>query len=386
MTVELHADRMIGQAERETGLSDWGDELFREPFATLVQALNEEADLHPLGAQRAYRRLFDNLCTRLRRVADRKGFPGIPDETIHRPLFVIGLPRAGTTFLHNLLACDPAARAPFTWEIMYPSPPPRESAMNDDPRIAQAEAALEFEGFMDPELQAIHPFSARRPEECNFIWEHSFLSVNFPAFWEVPSYARLLGSTDFRSVYAEHRQTLQHLQHRFRKPRWVLKSPAHMSWLDALFAIYPDALLVQCHRDPARVLGSLSSNLVALRRTFSNRVPQGEFGMLETQARGLKAVAAVRSRPELAERFFDAHYLEVQRDPMSVVRRIYQHFDLAFTSEAEAAMRQWLARDRESHARGPRHSYQLEDCGLDTHRIDAVLGDYMRSCQVQLER
>lgn len=386
MPVELHAQAMIGEAERLTGLSDWGDELFRQPFATVVRALNEEADLHALGAQRAYRRLFDNLCTRLRLVEDRKRWPGIRDETITRPLFVIGLPRAGTTFLHNLLARDPAARAPLTWEIMYPSPPPAESDHSADPRIAQAEEALHFEGFMDPELQAIHPFNARRPEECNFIWEHCFLSVNYPAFWEVPSYARLLGTADFRRVYAEHRQTLQHLQHRFRRPRWVLKSPAHMSWLEALLAIYPDALLVQCHRDPARVLGSLSSNLAALRRTFSNHVPEGEFGMLETQARSLSAVAAVRARPGAAERFFDAHYLEVQRDPMAVVRQIYAHFDLPLTDAAETAMRQWLATDRESHAKGPRHAYQLEHCGLDTRRIDEVLGDYIRDCQVQLER
>ena len=165
MTTSLHVQSMIRSAEQATGLSDWGGELFREPFEVLIRDLNETANLTALGEQRAYRRLFDNLCTRLRLVEDRKRFPGIAAETIRQPIFVTGLPRAGTTFFHNLLAADPVNRSPVTWEIMYPSPPPEEATYNDDPRIAQAQAAMDFEGFMQPQLQAIHPFDALRPEE-----------------------------------------------------------------------------------------------------------------------------------------------------------------------------------------------------------------------------
>lgn len=386
MTPELHAHEMMKQSERLTGLSGWGNDAFRVPFETLIESLNAEARLHELGVRRTYRRLFDNLCTRLRLVEDRKRYPGIASEQVARPLFVIGLPRAGTTFLHNLLSQDPSHRSPMTWEIMYPSPPPEESSYAFDPRIGQAEEAMEFEGFMGAELQSIHPFDARRPEECNFIWEQSFLTVNYMAWWNVPTYTKLLYNSDFRWVYQEHRQVLQHLQHRFRRDRWVLKTPAHMSWLEELFAVYPDAQMVVCHRDPAKVLGSLSSNLVAWRKTFSDLVPPGEFGQLELQASGLKKLAAFRSRAELKGRFFDAHYLDVQRDPMAAVSAIYQHFDMPLKPHNEAVMRRWLQQDRDSHAKGTRHSYKLESYGLDVARIDAVLGEYIRDFGVQVER
>lgn len=386
MCAQLNDSALVAEAERLTGLDDWGSELFRRPFQTLVRALNEEAKLNELGTRRAHRRLLDSLCARLGRLADRKRFPGIAAEPVHQPLFVIGLPRAGTTFLHNLLSVDPAHRAPMTWEIMYPSPPPEEASFERDARIERAQQALAFEGFMEPGLQAIHPFNALRPEECNFLWEHSFLTVNFPAFWDVPSYAKLMQEADFRPVYEEHRQALQHLQHRFRRSRWVLKSPAHMMWLEALNAVYPDALFVQCHRDPAKVLGSLSSNLAALRATFSDHVPAGEFGMLKTQARSLAAVAEFRGRLGCGERFFDAHYLDVQRDPIGVIRRIYRQFGMPLTQASEAAMWRWLREDHDIHAGGPRHAYELETYGLDPARIDTVLGDYIRASRVELER
>jgi hypothetical protein len=187
-------------------------------------------------------------------------------------------------------------------------------------------------------------------------------------------------------VYAEHKQFLQHLQHRFRGDRWVLKSPAHNLWLEELLSVYPDACLIQCHRDPAKVLPSLSSNLVALRQLFSDYVPSGEFGMLEQQAYGMQKIATVRAKPQFKDRFIDAHYLEVQADPMAVVQKIYAHFGLPLPEDTQVAMRAWLSRDRSEHGKGHKHSYQLDDYGLDYDKIDRILGDYIRGSNVQLER
>lgn len=376
----------LRSAEEATGLSDWGGDLFRKPFDVLIDDLNSEAQLNTQGARRAGRRLLDTLCARLRLVEDRKRFPGIAHERIERPIVVIGLPRSGTTFFHNLLSADPANRSPATWEIMFPSPPPDEAAFETDPRIGQAETAMEFAGFMGEELQSIHPFDARRPEECNFIWETSLLSVNYMAWWHVPNYRKLLYSIDFRQVYQEHRQVLQHLQHRRRRDRWVLKTPAHMAWLKDLFAVYPDACLIQCHRDPAKIVPSLSSNLAAWRKTFSDLVPPGDFGMLELQAGGLANVAGFRSQPQYRDRFFDAHYLDVQADPIGVLRRAYAFFGVPFDETREAAIRQWMRQDRDGHSKGARHDYRLDDYGLDYAAIDRVMGDYMRAFGVQLER
>ena len=382
----LEAESLMREAERATGLDDWGDPLFREPLQILTRAIRDEADLHELGERRAHRRLLDGLSARLQLVAARRRDPGIADEPIKRPVFVIGLPRAGTTFLHSLLAKDPAHRSPATWEMRVPSPPPDERTYDTDPRIAETEEVLRFEGFMEPRLQAIHPFAARRAEECNFIWEASMLTVNYGAFWNIPSYGRYLYSTDFRPVYREHRQFLQHLQRGFRRERWVLKSPAHSAWLPELLAIYPDACIVQCHRDPAKVLPSLSSNLVALRKLFSDRVETGDFGMAKLQADSMATISKVRARPEAAGRFFDAHYLDVQVDPLAFVKRIYAFFDIEFTPQAESAMTAWLSADRQDHSKGGQHSYSLEQYGIDLAGIDAAMGGYIREYGIKLER
>lgn len=382
----LSASAMMRAAEATTGLSDWGRDIFRKPYEVLIDDLNTTARLTPLGAERAYRRLFDNLCTRLKITADRKRFPAICAEDVRRPIFVIGLPRAGTTFFHNLLSADPVNRSPLTWEIMYPSPPPEEETYATDPRIAQASEAMAFEGFMEPDLLAIHPFDALRPEECNFFWEYSFLTVNYSAWWDVPNYNALLYSTDFREVYAEEREVLQLLQSRLRRDRWVLKTPAHIAWMEALVDVFPDALFVQCHRDPAKIIPSLSNNLTVWRRTFSNDVKPSDFGMMEHQAEGLRKLAALRARPGMSERFYDAHYLDVQADPIAVLRGCYKKFGIEFSAQREASVRAWMDKDRASHAKGPKHTYALNDFGLDLENIDSVYANYFTDFNVVKER
>jgi len=384
--MHLNADVLMRAAERTSGLADWGRNFFLRPFQTLVESLNSEANLNELGVRRVERRLSDTLFSRLRIIDDRKRYPQIAAERIIAPIFVSGLPRSGTTFLHNLLSQDPVNRSPATWEILYPSPPPREQDHTSDPRIEHAAAAMELEGFMAAGLQAIHPFDACRPEECNFIWEHSFLTPNYMAWWHVPTYTKLLYSTDFRPVYEEEREFLQHLQLRFRRDRWVLKSPAHMTWLGDLLAVFPDACVIQCHRDPAKIVPSLAKNLAVWRKTFSDTVPGGDFGILELQAAGLKRVAEFRALPEFRDRFADAHYLEVQKDPVGEVQRLYRRFGLDLSAQRSQALRIWLEGNRAGHSQGPRHAYSLDEFDLDFARIDAVMGEYIRTCGVQLER
>ena len=301
--IPLDDRQMIADAERATGLSDWGGDDFREPLRVLVAALVGEAQLHEQGARIAQRHLHDVLCGRLKMADDRERFPGIAAEAITKPVFVIGLPRSGTTFLHNLLTQDPHSRSPLTWEIMFPSPPPERETYLDDPRIAQCQAKLLDIGFLDEGLQAIHPFGARRPEECNFIWESTLRTVNYMAWWNVPSYTKMLYAGDMRPVYEAHKRFLQHLQHRHAGERWVLKTPAHMAWLDTLLAVYPDACLVQCHRDPAKIIPSLANNLLQYRKLYSALRPTGSFGMVELQAASLRRVDAIRDLPRYRDPF-----------------------------------------------------------------------------------
>jgi hypothetical protein len=384
MSHPLEAQNLIAEAERQTGLTDWGSDLFREPLDILSRDLVAHADLNALGAERAHRRLLDNLKARLAITEDRKRFPGIADERIEKPVFVSGLPRAGSTFFHNMLAADPVNRSPRTWEIMFPSPPPEEATYERDPRIDACREALEFEGFRSKEIQGIHPFDAERPEECNFLWEMSLLTVNYPAWWNVPNYAAYLYSVDMKPVYEEQRQALQHLQHRFKRDRWVLKTPAHDWWMAELMAVFPDASVVLCHRDPAKVLASLSNNLAANYSLFSDKVPSGSFGMLDRQSQAMQRAAAARDA--YPNQFFDAHYLDVQADPIAVLRRCYDKFGITLDDARESAIRDWMDADREAHARGPRHAYDMESFALDYESVDAAMGGYIRDFNVALER
>jgi hypothetical protein len=270
------------------------------------------------------------------------------------------------------------------WEIMFPSPPPREATYASDPRIEACRAALDFEGFLSPAMQGIHPYGAERPEECNFLWEMSLLTVNYPAWWNVPNYARLLYSIDMRPVYEEQKRALQHLQHRFKRDRWVLKTPAHDWWMRDLVEVFPDAGVVLCHRDPAKVLASLSNNLAVNHGLFSDVTPAGSFGMLERQSQSMRRAAQVRD--DHPDRFFDAHYLDVQADPLRELGRCYARFGVGFTPGRAAAVAAWMAADREAHARGPRHSYAMEAFDLDYASIDSVMGGYIRDFNVRLER
>ena len=189
-----------------------------------------------------------------------------------------------------------------------------------------------------------------------------------------------------RPVYEAHKRFLQHLQHRHAGDRWVLKTPAHMAWLDTLLAVYPDACLIQCHRDPAKIIPSLANNLLQYRKLYSTLRPAGTYGMVELQAHEPAQVDAIRDRPEFSDRFIDAHYADVQADPMAVVRRIYRHFGMPLPAESEAAMRPGSGRDRSDHAAGPQHVYSGEDFGVDHAEIDRHFGDYLGRYNVALER
>lgn len=384
---------MLAAAEAQTGLADWGGEElfeadFRRLFAALVRSLEEEARLHDAGHAGARRRLEELLAARLEFVADRGRWPQIARERIGRPIVVFGLPRAGSTFLHALLAQDPANRSPQTWEMMFPSPPPQRERYGDDsePRIARCDATLRAQGLMSPELLALHPRGARQPEECHYLMELGLLGDNLTAGWRVPGFNKLRGELDGGSAYRVHRMVLQHLQFRCRGERWVLKNPGHLFHLEQLLAVYPDALLVQTHRDPAKVIPSVAALVLAMRRAASDDpLPAEKFalGNLLAFARGLDEAIGFRRRPGMEARFFDVHFTQLVREPLETVRALYRHFGLALGEEAEGRMREWL-RAGAGENRPGRHT--LEQYGLDAEVIDRHFGGYIAHHRVRLER
>ena len=210
------------------------------------------------------------LTTRLQLQREATDHPEILRGEIRRPLVVLGLPRTGTTWLFELLALDPGARAPLSWEVAAPCPAPRLDSFATDPRIAQTQAGIDAMLASVPELATMHPFGATLPAECNAILQLHFASSNFWATYAVPDYIRWLTEAPAAAAMTTHRRVLQQLQWRGPKGRWVLKSPPYLLMLEELLAAYPDACLIQTHREPAKMVASLANMIRALRRA---RVP-----------------------------------------------------------------------------------------------------------------
>ncbi len=365
--LSLDEKMLLGQACKRVGLDDFGDDSFREPLRLLLNSYETEANLNFIGRLCTHHDILRLLGNRLHLVADRRRFPDIAAESIRRPLFITGLPRSGTTFLHALLAQDPANRAPQVWEVMYPSPPPEKGSYDSDPRIAQVQLQLKSIDFLMPDFRAVHLIDARLPQECIAITSHDFRSHVFESMYFMPSYRTWYDGQDKRPAYEFHRRFLQHLQWRCPRKRWVLKAPSHLLALPDLFQVYPDAEIVLTHRDPLKVLPSCASFTEVLRSAFTDHIDKRALGhevMSRWEEGAHLTIECRRGKNGLpGAHFFDVHYAELVSSPLAVVRRLYRHFDLELTERAEKAMSRFVAATPKN--KGGVHRYSLEEFGLN---------------------
>lgn len=382
----LDEHTLLDEAVRRTKLADFGDDRFREGLRVLLASYDADARLSLLGRIAARHDTLRLLETRLRLVEDRKRFPEIAEQCIAAPIFVTGLPRSGTTLLHNLLAQDPANRVAMSWEAMYPSPPPERADYETDARIADAERSFRWFDRLVPGFKLIHAVGARLPQECIEIMSYTFESPRFHATHDVTSYQAWLAGRDPRAAYAFHRRVLQHLQWRCPARRWVLKSPAHLFAFDAIFAVYPDARIIQTHRDPLEVLPSTASLTEVLRKAFSDRIDCRAIGdeVVRRWAEGVEcAMAAREAHGGVRERFFDVRYRDLVADPIATVRRIYAHYGLEWTGRAGSAMERYLAANPQ-HKHGA-HDYTLARFGLVAEDVRRRFRSYSDRFLIELE-
>jgi hypothetical protein len=375
---DLDPDALLARARKATGLTDFGDPSFRPGYLRLLRSLEADARLSAFGRFFARRQIHELLVHRLELTAHRRQHPEIARERIERPIFVIGLPRTGTSLLHGLLACDPAHRAPLSWEVDAPCPPPETASYDTDPRIAAAEKRFEQVRRLAPGFQTVHPIGALLPQECIVITASEFMSLRFEMCFDVAGYQQWLLEQDLRPAYRHHRRFLQHLQARHARDRWVLKSPGHLGAIDALLEVYPDALLIQTHRDPLRVIPSVASLELHMRRVASDRIDPFELGRQQrcVWKRLFEQGMAARERmPERERQFVDIQFRDLAADPIGCVRRIYTHFGLELRSDSEARMRAYLAEHpRDEHGV---HRYSLAQFGLDAGELRR---DFERYC------
>tara|TARA_R110000824_G_scaffold37553_4_gene115474 strand:+ start:1301 stop:2452 length:1152 start_codon:yes stop_codon:yes gene_type:complete len=370
----LDARQLIADARRATGLQDLGAPEYEEALSRLCASV-QNGDADALAQQIAVQ-----LQRRLRLYADRKQYPEIANQKITAPVFVVGFPRSGTTILHALLASDPRARSPLSWELEAPSPPPRAETAQSDRRIAEMRAKIEQ---LPATFRAMHAVGEMLPDEDNSIMQMAFRSLNFAAPRELPGYVDWLLDCDMAPAFQLHHHMLQHLQAFHQRDWWVLKAPPHLFALDALFATYPDARIIFTHRDPASIMPSNSSLIAFLHEMHGNPVDRAELGRAEC-AKWHKAMdRAMQFRtqhPELADRFFDLQYQGFISDQMAEIGKVYAWLDIDLPAAPRDAMAVFLADSRQG--KHGKHQYSLEQYGMTASGIREQFADYMAAYQV----
>ena len=375
---------MLAKATRQTGLIDFGDAAFREPLEILLRSLREEARLNAQGVVMLERTVLRLLGNRLKAQRDWTAHPQIDCTPIARPLFILGFPRTGTTLLHNLLACDPHARFIHFWEGLYPSPPPED--FENDPRIRAVEDWARGFNRLAPRMSAVHHLDPRGPEECLWLLEHTFIDLIFELRASVPTYSVWLAERENDAdSYRYFKRLVQLLGWKRGGQHWVFKAPRHLFGLAGLLAVFPEARIVQTHRDPLKVLPSLCSLCEVIRAAASDCVDKPAIGA-HWQGR-LKRVLAqstqIRQTASTAGQFLDIHYKDLVRDPLATVARIYSHHGYEHTPEFERRMETWL-RDNRQHQRG-HHDYTLAEYGLDATGVRADFAGYCEQHGVAME-
>lgn len=357
-------EQLQESAIRHTGLDDFGVDDFSDGLAVLLDSYEREAELTPLGhkVKRAF--LRGALTSRLISEAAWKARPEHADATIERPIFVTGLPRTGTTALHRLLTADPANQGLEVWLTDVPQPRPPRETWADNPIFQQIQEGYLKYHVDNPEFMGVHAMSADQVEECWQLLRQSVRSVSFECLAHIPSYSEWLSEQDWTGAYRRHRANLQLIGLADPGKRWVLKNPSHLVALDALLRVYPDALVIQTHRDPETAVASVCSLNAQASAGWSEAFTGDTIGrnQLDLWARSLEVFTTERARHDQA-RFYDVHYDDFVADPPAVVEDAYQHFGLPLSAEARAAMRA-LHMESTTGAAKPAHRYSLADFGL----------------------
>lgn len=373
MDTNQSLDTLLGDFELPEPLRDG----VRPGLEAALASLESEPGLSPEGHERALAQFRDNLRRLSEIAADRKRYPEIGEVKIERPVFILGLPRCGTSLLHALIGADPAIRTPLSWEVAAPSPPPEAANFDTDPRADAFDAYVDanFQGKW-ADVRKAHPIGARIPQECGMMLETSFQSLNLTMLFRLREYYAWYLRADTRFAYQVHKMWLQHLSWHNPRTRVVVKVQEHMYHLPELLSVYPDALFVQPHRDPVTVMASISRLLEVIRSVGFEHQDRAELGeeLLHLWHDGqVRMMAYRKAHPDLP--VHDMRYKDIPRDPVGAVRGIYDFAGINFTPETEAGVRGWLAENpADKHGR---HSYTLADYGLTEARVREVYADYI---------
>jgi len=317
------------------------------------------------------------VANRLRIQALLERRPEIRSLPIGKVLLITGLQRTGTTLLHRLIASHPEIRSLKAWEAMNPAPLPAEGRRGCGKRLRQAKAAERALRFLAPTFFAVHPVEHDAPEEDILLLDLSFTSQTPEATMHVPTYARWMEQQDHRPAYRYLATILRVLQWQRARPWWVLKTPAHLEHLDAVFETFPDVTVVQTHRDPQVAVTSFLSMVAHGRGVFSDQVDPGEVASSWSAKICRMIERSMAARSNVApERFVDVRYADLMQDPFAELARIYAHVGIPFGATARRAATD--ATTRNVRNRYGRHLYNAGDFGVNRDSLECAFGAYGR--------
>jgi len=359
---------LIEAARRHSRLSDFGAVAFGEPLRLLLHCYAQEADLSLIGRRAVRWDVLRFLTNLLRLAAAERSSPEITEQPVGAPIIITGLPRSGTTFLHSLLTEDPGNLAPRYWQTVFPYPLRGQT----ERRVQLVNRQLRLFAWLAPEFPKVHPVTAESPQECSEITAHVFRSLRFDSTHDIPSYRAWLDAAGHVEAYRFHKRFLQHLQHQGRAGQWVLKCPDHVFAMPAIRAVYPDARFVFVHRDPVKVLASVTRLTEVLRAPFTRRIDRARLGRQESDRWADGATRLVRES-QADDGIFHVHYTELVADPWKTVTRLYDHFGMHMSDAGERCIRAAIAAEHGEHS----HSYRLQDYGLDPEAERRRFADYV---------
>lgn len=352
-------------AVRATGLDDFGGTAHEEGLRILVEDLNSPtAGLTGVGNYFQRSDVKSSLVGRLLSENGFKANPGYAGVAIERPIFVMGLPRTGTTALHRLLTADPAHQGMEVWLSEIPQPRPPRELWKDDPVFTAIDAAYAEHRSDNPDFSGIHYSDASTVEECWRLLRQAGKSLGSESLALVPTYSEWLEGQDWVDAYTRHKQNLQLIGLNDTDKRWVLKNPSHLRALDSLMEVYPDALVVTTHRPPATCIASACSLSAAATEGHSTTFVGDVVGrtQLHQWAVSYHAFHDARGKYDQAQ-FVDVDYFDFVGDPVGTTRGIYDAFGLDWTDATEAAVQADYADSRQGE-RKSNHRYDLAEYGL----------------------
>lgn len=370
----LSKDSLIRAAKNSTGLTDFGKDFWDEPLDRMLDSINREARLHPIGQFISRQRLIQLLSVRLRAESCFKKHPEILEQQLYPVMVIVGLQRTGTTKLHRLLAADPENRALLSWEALNPAPLNGDIKTGKD-RIKAARISEKALKYMSPGFFAIHPVEHLAPEEDVLLLDVSFLSTTAEATMHVPSYSSWLEKTDQSQAYAYMAKLMKLLQWQRPAKRWVLKTPHHLEFPGLVKQHFGDVQFIWTHRDVYKSIPSFLSMVSFARILFSDQVSPSEVAEHWLQKNRYMLSKAIEFYQAGNSKYFThIHYNQLVDDAQLVLKNIYNDRGENINDDLSAIFKN--ADHQNPQGKYGLHQYKLEDFGINKQILDKYTNSY----------